>query len=308
MTSREHVLELAKSLTKAQDKSESSDVLSILESLEEVEMTIKLLKDSKLGRTVNDITKSVAYKHDKDIQATSKRLVSKWKEMVASKSSKKRLRTGKPKRAEPKSSTRSQSDESSVTTKSEPASSASTESASSGAGYLRADYDWSTGDRTRDKMISKFISVLKPEVDTEEYCCFMKVSADIEEELGALYGSNTEQYIAKYRDLHFNLKRNGELCTEILLGHITAEKVVGMTSEELADKCLKEKREKDKKWALEESRNDHGLNMSQSMTEEFKCGKCKMRKCKYSQAQTRGADEPMTTFVTCLNCGNRWKF
>jgi len=24
--------------------------------------------------------------------------------------------------------------------------------------------------------------------------------------------------------------------------------------------------------------------------------------------QTRSADEPMTTFVTCHNCNNRWKF
>ena len=26
-----------------------------------------------------------------------------------------------------------------------------------------------------------------------------------------------------------------------------------------------------------------------------------------SQAQTRSADEPMTTFVYCNECGNRWK-
>ncbi len=60
------------------------------------------------------------------------------------------------------------------------------------------------------------------------------------------------------------------------------------------------KRDKERKMAIEEVRNDHGLNVSQAMTDEYKCGKCKQRKCKYSQAQTRSADEPMTTFVTCL--------
>lgn len=39
----------------------------------------------------------------------------------------------------------------------------------------------------------------------------------------------------------------------------------------------------------------------------FKCGKCKTYKTTYTQAQTRSADEPMTTFVVCLNCNNRWK-
>ena len=39
----------------------------------------------------------------------------------------------------------------------------------------------------------------------------------------------------------------------------------------------------------------------------FMCHKCKSKKTTYTQAQTRSADEPMTTFVTCLNCDNRWK-
>ena len=42
-------------------------------------------------------------------------------------------------------------------------------------------------------------------------------------------------------------------------------------------------------------------------SKEFKCGKCKKRETTYYQVQTRSADEPMTTFVTCLNCGNNWK-
>lgn len=40
----------------------------------------------------------------------------------------------------------------------------------------------------------------------------------------------------------------------------------------------------------------------------FKCGKCKTYKTTYYQLQTRSADEPATTYVTCLNCDNRWKF
>lgn len=45
----------------------------------------------------------------------------------------------------------------------------------------------------------------------------------------------------------------------------------------------------------------------ESATEEFKCFKCKKRKCTYYELQTRSADEPMTTFVSCLHCGNHWK-
>jgi len=40
----------------------------------------------------------------------------------------------------------------------------------------------------------------------------------------------------------------------------------------------------------------------------FKCGKCKTYKTTYYQMQTRSADEPMTTFVTCHNCNNKWRF
>lgn len=39
----------------------------------------------------------------------------------------------------------------------------------------------------------------------------------------------------------------------------------------------------------------------------FKCSKCKSTKTTYYQLQTRSADEPMTTYVTCKNCGHKWK-
>lgn len=43
-------------------------------------------------------------------------------------------------------------------------------------------------------------------------------------------------------------------------------------------------------------------------TDAYKCFKCGESKSKISQAQTRSADEPMTTFVTCLVCYNTYKF
>ncbi|KAH8982538.1 transcription elongation factor [Lactarius hatsudake] len=71
-----------------------------------------------------------------------------------------------------------------------------------------------------------------------------------------------------------------------------------------------------------------GAGEKQAETDAFQCGRCKQvrrlsersftprliapllyqRKCRYRQAQTRSADEPMTTFVTCTNCNHRWKF
>ena len=45
----------------------------------------------------------------------------------------------------------------------------------------------------------------------------------------------------------------------------------------------------------------------EAMTDQFKCRKCGSRETCYYEMQTRSADEPMTIFITCLNCGNRWK-
>lgn len=43
-------------------------------------------------------------------------------------------------------------------------------------------------------------------------------------------------------------------------------------------------------------------------TDMFKCDKCQKRNCTYMQLQTLASDEPMTTFVCCNECGNRWMF
>lgn len=41
-------------------------------------------------------------------------------------------------------------------------------------------------------------------------------------------------------------------------------------------------------------------------TDRWQCNNCKLRMCTYYELQTRSADEPMTIFIHCLNCGKRW--
>lgn len=42
-------------------------------------------------------------------------------------------------------------------------------------------------------------------------------------------------------------------------------------------------------------------------TDAYKCSKCQKRQCVTYELQTRSADEPMTLFVYCLNCGKQWR-
>jgi transcription elongation factor S-II len=57
---------------------------------------------------------------------------------------------------------------------------------------------------------------------------------------------------------------------------------------------------------IKRDKSKYEVNMD-AATDTFTCRKCKQNKCSYYQMQTRSADEPMTTFVSCLSCGNRWK-
>lgn len=42
-------------------------------------------------------------------------------------------------------------------------------------------------------------------------------------------------------------------------------------------------------------------------TDRFRCSRCKKKLCTYYELQTRSADEPMTIFISCVNCGKQWK-
>eukprot|EP00064_Thunnus_orientalis_P006613 superscaffoldBa00000695_g6631 len=119
---------------------------------------------------------------------------------------------------------------------------------------------------------------------------------------------NTDmKYKNRVRSRISNLKdmKNPNLRRTVLCGSVTPERMAKMTAEEMASDELKEMR----KNLTKEAVRDHQMaTTGGTQTDLFTCGKCKGKCCTYTQVQTRSADEPMTTFVFCNQCGNRWKF
>lgn len=60
--------------------------------------------------------------------------------------------------------------------------------------------------------------------------------------------------------------------------------------------------------AFNKTKNENTYEKNIQISSEFICRKCQKNNCSHYQLQTRSADEPMTTFVSCNECGNRWKF
>ena len=57
----------------------------------------------------------------------------------------------------------------------------------------------------------------------------------------------------------------------------------------------------------EKDRLEIQKDMSTMPTTRMDCPKCGHLEAEYWQAQTRGADEGMTTFYRCLKCKNTWR-
>nr|XP_009669394.1 PREDICTED: transcription elongation factor A protein 2 isoform X1 [Struthio camelus australis] len=133
------------------------------------------------------------------------------------------------------------------------------------------------------------------------------IAAQIEECIYQDIKNTDMKYKNRVRSRISNLKdsKNPELKKNVLCGAITPEQIAVMTSEEMASNELKEIRKAMTKEAIREHQM---AKTGGTQTDLFTCGKCKKKNCTYTQVQTRSSDEPMTTFVVCNECGNRWKF
>ncbi|XP_010931383.1 transcription elongation factor TFIIS [Elaeis guineensis] len=138
-------------------------------------------------------------------------------------------------------------------------------------------------------------------------CDPIRVAVTVESVMFEKLGRSNGAQKLKYRSIMFNLKdgKNPDLRRRVLLEQVKPEKLVEMTPEEMASDERKLENRQIKEKALFDCERG---GAPKATTDQFKCGRCGQRKCTYYQLQTRSADEPMTTFVTCVNCNNHWKF
>lgn len=109
-------------------------------------------------------------------------------------------------------------------------------------------------------------------------------------------------YVDRLRSMYMNLKSNINLMESILSGELKSQELAFMTHQQFCPE----------KWKVlieQKIKRDASKFMTniQASTDVYQCRRCKSRKCVYYEQQVRSADESMTIFVTCLDCGKQWK-
>uniref|UniRef100_I3JRX3 Transcription elongation factor n=1 Tax=Oreochromis niloticus TaxID=8128 RepID=I3JRX3_ORENI len=308
----EEVIRIAKKIDKMAQKKNGAGALDLLKELRSIPMTLELLQSTRIGMSVNAIRKQST---DEEVTSLAKSLIKSWKKLLdepgagdkASEEKRKEQSTPvvSPSQGSPEAKEESSSSNSS--SKSEPSEVASNTLINT---FPRAP---STSDSIRIKCREMLASALQTGDD------YIAIGADCDE-----LGAQIEEYILyiiiivccfKNTDMKYknrvrsrisNLKdmKNPNLRRTVLCGSVTPERMAKMTAEEMASDELKEMR----KNLTKEAVRDHQMaTTGGTQTDLFTCGKCKGKSCTYTQVQTRSADEPMTTFVFCNECGNRWK-
>lgn len=133
------------------------------------------------------------------------------------------------------------------------------------------------------------------------------MAAEIEDHVYQEIKAADMKYKNRIRSRISNLKdpKNPNLRKNVLAGAIDLRRIATMSAEEMASDELKQLRNV----LTQEAIREHQMAKTGGTTTDLlQCGKCRKKNCTYNQVQTRSADEPMTTFVLCNECGNRWKF
>lgn len=111
-------------------------------------------------------------------------------------------------------------------------------------------------------------------------------------------------YIDRLRSVTINMSHNEHIKNILIERKLNPRDYVFMSHQEINPERWKQ--------LIKEKtiRDENKFNNNQeASTDLFTCPRstCKSKRCTYYEMQTRSADEPMTIFVTCLDCGKNFK-
>ncbi|CDK27707.1 unnamed protein product [Kuraishia capsulata CBS 1993] len=274
------------------DKTKDTKViLEILTSLKrDVRPTEKLLRETKVGVAVNKLRSHA----DPEISNLVKKIIKSWKDEVSSEKKSKVVKKEEP--------TASSASSASPAIKGEKFQTSKARNPQNDGVSINIHEN-----TTRNGSVGGLYTALA--IDSDAFPkIILQTAKEIEQAAYELeYLTVNDNYRNKMRSLIMNLrnKQNPELRARVLSGNIFPAEFVRMKAEDLAPEALKKEIKRLHQKNLHDAR---GAVEERATTDRFTCGKCKQKKVSYYQMQTRSADEPLTTFCTCENCGNRWKF
>jgi transcription elongation factor S-II len=164
----------------------------------------------------------------------------------------------------------------------------------------------STSNNVRDNCIGLLYNGLCHNTTESPRLVLLKAIA-VEAAAFDLYGSESNpEYRTKIRSLFQNLKNksNPQLRVSVLSNEVAPSMFVRMSHDQLKSA---QRREEDRKFEQENMNKAMVAQPEHSINASLECSSCGQYKVTYTEAQTRSADEPMTVFCTCLNCGKSWK-
>ncbi|KAL0229125.1 hypothetical protein GEMRC1_013745 [Eukaryota sp. GEM-RC1] len=276
MSSFNDVLELKAELSGLIDNPpiDVASVSTILASLDELEITTTILQETFIGRLIKQVFDVV---EDPEIRQTAKSLLQKWMRQV-----------DKPAPT--------------VTTTETPTSNKKFETKKKSP-TSDAPRNITTGNPTRDKVLNLLYQLFAEQLSLPSKKS-SQIAAEIEEAMFLKF-DQTPAYRQKYRSLKAALTSNKEVLELFLNNKISPSRLVEMSPSDFFSETQKTYHQ-----AVADTYKQMATLHEEggSSTDMFKCGKCGHKKTTYTQKQTRSADEPMTTFVRCVVCDNRWKF
>ena len=160
---------------------------------------------------------------------------------------------------------------------------------------------------TRKKLFLNLKTCLEKEKDKESKKTeLIEKVVEIEKTIFNKYKGESP-YTNRVLEILHNLKTNEEFKQNIYSGKITPDDLATMDVIDMVDKNKRKEINEAIENKVNSVRSDWEQKHAKVTSGVYKCAKCGCDKTRQYEMQTRSADEPMTLFITCVECGNSWK-